>query len=47
MGASAIKLSPDEIAAVRKIAEESEIPGGRYNDARMAGLLLDSPELPK
>ncbi|KAJ7186833.1 NADP-dependent oxidoreductase domain-containing protein [Mycena filopes] len=47
LGASKIKLSKEEIAAVRKIAEESEVPGGRYNDARMAGLLLDSPELSK
>ncbi|KAJ7902798.1 NADP-dependent oxidoreductase domain-containing protein [Mycena olivaceomarginata] len=47
LGASAIKLNAEEIAAVRRIAEESEVPGGRYNDARMAGLLLDSPELPK
>ncbi|KAJ7280243.1 NADP-dependent oxidoreductase domain-containing protein [Mycena rebaudengoi] len=46
-GAAAISLSKDEIAAVRKIAEESEIPGTRYNDARMATLLIDSPELPK
>ncbi|KAJ6602385.1 NADP-dependent oxidoreductase domain-containing protein [Mycena vulgaris] len=47
MSAAAIKLSTEEIAAVRQIAEESEIPGSRYNEARMAGLLLDSPELPK
>ncbi|KAJ7485202.1 NADP-dependent oxidoreductase domain-containing protein [Mycena galericulata] len=47
LAAASLKLSADEIAAVRRIAEESEIPGGRYNEARMAGLLLDSPELPK
>ncbi|KAJ6632596.1 NADP-dependent oxidoreductase domain-containing protein [Mycena sp. CBHHK59/15] len=47
LGAAAIKLSAEDIAAVRQIAEASEIPGGRYDDARMAGLLLDSPELPK
>jgi len=46
-GASQIKLSAAEIAAVRQIAEESEIPGSRYSAARMTGLLLDSPELPK
>jgi len=45
LGASAIKLSTEEVAAVRRIAEESEIPGGRSN--RMAALLVDSPELPK
>jgi hypothetical protein len=47
LGASPIKLSADEIAAIRQVAEESEIPGGRYSDAGMAGVLLDSPELPK
>ncbi|KAJ6588999.1 NADP-dependent oxidoreductase domain-containing protein [Mycena capillaripes] len=47
LGAAAIKLTKEEIAAVRKIAEESEIPGTRYAEARMAGLLIDSPELPK
>ncbi|KAJ7204999.1 NADP-dependent oxidoreductase domain-containing protein [Mycena pura] len=45
--ASKIKLSPEEIASVRRIAEESELPGGRYSADRMAGVLLDSPELPK
>ncbi|KAJ7471902.1 NADP-dependent oxidoreductase domain-containing protein [Mycena latifolia] len=47
MGAATVKLSPEEIAAVRQIAEESEVPGGRYNDAMMGGVFLDSPELPK
>ncbi|KAJ6475238.1 NADP-dependent oxidoreductase domain-containing protein [Mycena vitilis] len=45
LGASALKLSAEEIAAVRKIAEESEIPGER--NARMGSMLIDSPELPK
>ncbi|KAJ7678360.1 hypothetical protein B0H17DRAFT_944612 [Mycena rosella] len=47
MGASKIKLSPEEIAAVRQIAEESDVPGGRYEASGMAGVLIDSPELPK
>ncbi|KAJ7080948.1 NADP-dependent oxidoreductase domain-containing protein [Mycena belliarum] len=47
IGAAKIKLSADEVAAVRKIAEESEVPGERYPEFVMAGLLLDSPELPK
>jgi len=49
IGASKIKLSAEEIAEVRKIAEETEknIAGTRYAESRMAGLLLDSPELPK
>jgi len=47
IGASAIKLNPEEIAAVRKIAEESDIPGGRYEDSRMSLVLRDSAELPK
>ncbi|KAJ7280242.1 NADP-dependent oxidoreductase domain-containing protein [Mycena rebaudengoi] len=46
-GAAAISLSKDEIAAVRKIAEESDIPGTRYNEAIMVTLRIDSPELPK
>ncbi|KAJ7925172.1 NADP-dependent oxidoreductase domain-containing protein [Mycena leptocephala] len=45
LGASALTLSTEEIAAVRKIAEESEIPGER--NARMGSMLIDSPELPK
>ncbi|KAJ7074663.1 NADP-dependent oxidoreductase domain-containing protein [Mycena amicta] len=49
LGASSIKLSKEEIAEIRKIAEESEagIPGTRYSENRMAMLLLDSPELEK
>ncbi|KAF8147784.1 Aldo keto reductase [Mycena galopus ATCC 62051] len=47
LGASAIKLSAEEIASVRQVAEESEIPGGRYGDAGMAIVFLDSPELSK
>ncbi|KAK7028291.1 Aldo-keto reductase [Favolaschia claudopus] len=46
LGASAVKLDVEEIAAVRKIAEESEIPGTRYSEERMVGILIDSPELP-
>ncbi|THU95957.1 Aldo/keto reductase [Dendrothele bispora CBS 962.96] len=30
MGAASVKLSPEEIAQIRKIAEESEVPGDRY-----------------
>ncbi|KAJ7119584.1 NADP-dependent oxidoreductase domain-containing protein [Mycena epipterygia] len=49
LGAAGVKLSPDEIAAVRKLAKESEVnvPGNRYSDRHMARVLLDSPELPK
>ncbi|KAF7361346.1 Aldo-keto reductase [Mycena sanguinolenta] len=49
IGASAIKLSAEEIAAVRQIAKatDTEIPGGRYSDMGMSIVLLDSPELPK
>ncbi|KAJ7153526.1 NADP-dependent oxidoreductase domain-containing protein [Mycena crocata] len=45
LGASAVKLSAEEVAGVRKIAEESEIPGDR--NGRMESMLLDSPELPQ
>ncbi|KAJ7119571.1 NADP-dependent oxidoreductase domain-containing protein [Mycena epipterygia] len=47
LGAAAVRLSPEEVSAVRKIAEESEVPGNRYDGANMAQVLLDSPELPK
>ncbi|KAF7305532.1 Aldo-keto reductase [Mycena chlorophos] len=49
IGASSVKLSKEEIAEVRKIAEESEksITGTRYEAKRMQMLLLDSPELEK
>ncbi|KAF8146889.1 NADP-dependent oxidoreductase domain-containing protein [Mycena galopus ATCC 62051] len=45
LGASAVKLTTEDIAAVRQIAEASEIPGDR--SARMGAMLIDSPELPK
>jgi len=49
IGASAVKLSAEEIAAVRLIAEatNAEIPGGRYSDMGMSIVLADTPELPK
>ncbi|KAJ7119573.1 NADP-dependent oxidoreductase domain-containing protein [Mycena epipterygia] len=37
LGAAAVKLSSEELTAVRKISEESNVPGNRYNDAYMAG----------
>jgi len=45
LGASAVKLSTEDISAVRQIAEASEIPGDR--NARMGTMLIDSVELPK
>nr|A0A3B1EFQ1.1 RecName: Full=Aldo-keto reductase str7; AltName: Full=Strobilurin A biosynthesis cluster protein r7 [Strobilurus tenacellus]ATV82117.1 aldoketoreductase [Strobilurus tenacellus] len=45
VGAASIKLTEEEVAAVRKLAEESEIPGDR--NARMGAMLIDSPELPQ
>ncbi|KAJ7123426.1 NADP-dependent oxidoreductase domain-containing protein [Mycena epipterygia] len=49
LGASAVKLSAQEITAVRQLAEKSasDIPGTRYSAAIMTRVLLDSPELPK
>ncbi|KAF7324541.1 Aldo-keto reductase [Mycena kentingensis (nom. inval.)] len=48
IGGSAVRLSADEVAAVRKIAEESQtsITGKRYPDEHMAGTFVDSLELP-
>ncbi|KAJ7736752.1 Aldo keto reductase [Mycena maculata] len=47
--ASALTLTTDVIKEIHKFAEaaEADIPGTRYDETRMAGLLLDSPELPK
>ncbi|KAF9048237.1 Aldo/keto reductase [Hymenopellis radicata] len=45
LGAATIKLSKEEVASIRKVAEETEIPGDR--NARMTAMLIDSPELPK
>ncbi|KAJ7097433.1 NADP-dependent oxidoreductase domain-containing protein [Mycena epipterygia] len=49
LGASAVKLSPEEIITVRQLAEKSagDVPGTRYSAAGMMRVLLDSPELPK
>jgi aryl-alcohol dehydrogenase-like predicted oxidoreductase len=47
MGAAAVNLSPDEVAAIRKIAEESDIPGERYPEAAQAMVLVDTPPLQK
>ncbi|KIK64240.1 hypothetical protein GYMLUDRAFT_40526 [Collybiopsis luxurians FD-317 M1] len=47
MGAADVNLSSDEIAAVRKIAEESDIPGTRYSAAGMQIVLANTPPLPK
>lgn len=46
MGASAVKLTPEDIAAIRKIAEESEIPGDRYPEIMLAHVLVHTPPLP-
>ncbi|KAK7057612.1 Aldo-keto reductase [Favolaschia claudopus] len=45
LGAAKVKLSKEEIDAVRKAAEATELPGDR--NARMGTMLLDSPELSK
>lgn len=47
MGAVKVNLTPEEIAAVRKIAEESDIPGSRYDEAGMKLLWAESPPLKK
>ncbi|KAF8146891.1 NADP-dependent oxidoreductase domain-containing protein [Mycena galopus ATCC 62051] len=45
LGAAKVKLTAEDIAAVRQIAEASEIPGDR--NARMGTMLIDSVELSK
>ncbi|KAJ3994863.1 NADP-dependent oxidoreductase domain-containing protein [Lentinula boryana] len=47
MGAADVKLSPEEINAVRKIAEESDIPGTRYAEKQMQTVLVNTPPLSK
>ncbi|KIK64241.1 hypothetical protein GYMLUDRAFT_83540 [Collybiopsis luxurians FD-317 M1] len=47
MGAADVNLSSDEIAAVRKIAEESDIPGTRYAAVGMQRVMVKTPLLPK
>lgn len=44
-GAINIKLSQEELAAVRKAAEETILPGVRYPEALMQTSFIDTPEL--
>lgn len=47
MGALDVKLTAEEVADMRAIAEEAEnVPGDRYAKSSMDGLFIDSPELP-
>ena len=45
VGASKVKLSPEEVATVRKIAEAGDLPGTRYQEGVMAYSLVESPPL--
>ncbi|KAF9267165.1 Aldo/keto reductase [Marasmius fiardii PR-910] len=47
MGAVEIKLTPEEIALIRKFSEECEVPGDRYGPASMQHVLKQSPPLQK
>ncbi|KAF9010972.1 Aldo/keto reductase [Hymenopellis radicata] len=47
VGAANVKLTPDEVAEIRKVAEETELPGGRYADGFLQLTYVDSPELKK
>ncbi|KAK0187238.1 NADP-dependent oxidoreductase domain-containing protein [Armillaria mellea] len=47
LGAAKVKLSQDEIIAIRKLAEESDVPGTRYSVAGMSSVLQGTPELSK
>ncbi|THU75936.1 Aldo/keto reductase, partial [Dendrothele bispora CBS 962.96] len=42
MGAASVKLSPEEIAQIRKTAEESEVPGDRYPPGHQAMVHVES-----
>ncbi|THU95956.1 Aldo/keto reductase [Dendrothele bispora CBS 962.96] len=45
MGAASVKLSPEEIAQIRKIAEESEVPGDRYPPGQQEKVRVESVAL--
>ncbi|KAJ7578390.1 NADP-dependent oxidoreductase domain-containing protein [Mycena floridula] len=47
MGAEDVKLTDEELAAVRKVAVESEIPGDRYGPKSMQHVQKETPPLPK
>ncbi|KAK0218710.1 NADP-dependent oxidoreductase domain-containing protein [Armillaria fumosa] len=47
LGAAKVKLSQEEIAAIRKLSEESDIPGERYGAGAMEFVLQGTPELSK
>ncbi|KAG7085621.1 Aldo-keto reductase str7 [Marasmius oreades] len=47
MGAAAIKLTPEEIALIRKYSEECQVPGERYGPSSMQHVLKQSPPLQK
>ncbi|KAF9467630.1 NADP-dependent oxidoreductase domain-containing protein [Collybia nuda] len=45
IGAANVKLTPEEVAAVRKLADDADIPGDRYGEANQKLVYQDSPEL--
>ncbi|PBK63658.1 Aldo/keto reductase [Armillaria solidipes] len=47
LGAAKVKLSQEEVAAIRKLAEESDVSGTRYPATGMALVLQGTPELSK
>ncbi|SJL06522.1 related to aldo-keto reductase (AKR13), puatative [Armillaria ostoyae] len=47
LGATKVKLDQEEIAAIRKLSEENDIPGERYGEGAMAFVLQGTPELSK
>jgi hypothetical protein len=47
INSASVKLDKEELAAVRKLAEESELPGERLPAASMQHVLKDTPELKK
>lgn len=40
-----MKLTPEEVAGVRKLADDADIPGERYGEMNLNMVLIDSPEL--
>ena len=47
MSAADVKLTEEEISAIRKIAEEADIPGDRYGPRNLQHVLKETPPPPK
>jgi diketogulonate reductase-like aldo/keto reductase len=44
VAAAEVKLSKEEVAEIRKLAEETELPGARYGAGWIDMVYIESPE---